>query len=74
MFFVIIFKKRHGKCAILLQRNRRLTDYAVRTLVLTYGSSGNAQLRSVRIIWAVAGVIYGGLAVLTDSVIGKKKK
>lgn len=58
---------------MLLQRNRRLTDYAVRTLLLTYGSSGNAQLRSVRIIWAVAGVIYGGLAVLTDSVIGKKK-
>lgn len=54
--------------------HRRLADYAVRTLVLTYGSSGNAQLRSVRIIWAVAGVIYGGLAVLTNSVICKKKK
>lgn len=74
MFFVIIFKKQHRKCAILLQRNRRLTDYAVRTLVLTYGSSGNAQLRSVRIIWAVAGAIYGAIVIIMNSVIGKKKK
>ena len=73
MFFVIIFKKQHRKCAILLQRNRRLTDYAVRTLLLTYGSSGNAQLRSVRIIWAVAGAVYGAIAIITNSVIGRKK-
>lgn len=43
-------------------------------LVFTYGPNGNAQPQSGWIIWAVAGVIYGGLAVLTDSVIGKKKK
>lgn len=73
MFFVIIFKKQHRKCAILLQRNRRLTDYAVRTLLLTYGSSGNAQLRSVRIIWTVAGAVYGAIAIITNSVIGRKK-
>lgn len=54
--------------------HRRLTDYAVRTLVLTYGSSGNAQLRSVRIIWAVVGAVYGAIAIITNSVIGKKKK
>lgn len=44
------------------------------TLLLTYGSSGNAQLRSVRIIWAVAGAVYGVIAIITNSVIGKKKK
>ena len=42
-------------------------------LVFTYGPNGNAQPQSGWIIWAVAGVIYGGLAVLTDSVIGRKK-
>ena len=73
VFFVIIFKKRHRKCVMLLQRNRRLTDYAVRTLVLTYGTSGNAQLRSVRIIWAVAGAVYVAIAIITNSVIGGKK-
>ena len=54
--------------------HRRLTDYAVRTLVLTYGPNGNAQPQSGWRIWAVAGVSYGGLAVLTNSVICKKKK
>ena len=73
MFFVIIFKKRHRKCAILLQCNRRLTDYAVRTLVLTYGSSGNAQFKSGRIIRAVAGAVYVAIAIITNSVIGGKK-
>lgn len=29
VFFVIIFKKQHRKCAMLFQRNRRLTDYTV---------------------------------------------
>lgn len=58
---------------MLLQRNRRLTDYAVRTLLLTYGSSGNAQLRSVRIIWAVAGAVYGAIVIIMNSVIGRKK-
>lgn len=42
-------------------------------LVFTYGPRGNAQAKSGWIIWAVAGVIYGGLAVLMNSVIGKKK-
>lgn len=73
MFFVIIFKKQHRKCAILLQRNRRLTDYAVRALLLTCGSSGNAQLRSGRIIRAVAGAVYVAIAIITNSVIGRKK-
>ena len=43
-------------------------------LVFTYGPSGNAQVKSGWIIWAVAGVIYGGLAVLMNSVTDKKKK
>lgn len=73
VFFVIIFKKQHRKCAILLQRNRRLTDYAVRALLLTCGSSGNAQLRSGRIIRAVAGAVYVAIAIITNSVIGRKK-
>lgn len=60
-------------CYIALT-HRRLTDYAVRTHLLTYGSSGNAQLRSVRIIWAVAGAVYGATAIIMNSVIGKKKK
>ncbi len=42
-------------------------------LVFTYGPSGNAQPQSGWIIWAVAGVVYGGLSVLMNSVIGKKK-
>lgn len=54
--------------------HRRLADYAVRTLLLTCGSSGNAQLRSVRIIWAVVGAGYGAIVIIMNSVIGKKKK
>lgn len=43
-------------------------------LVFTYGPSGNAQPKSGWIIWAVAGVVYGAVAVLMNSVGGRKKK
>ena len=43
-------------------------------LVFTYGPRGNAQLKSGWIIWAVAGVIYGGLSILMNSLGVNKKK
>lgn len=43
-------------------------------LVFTYGPGGSAQPKSGWIIWAVAGVVYGGIAVLMNSIIKEKKK
>ena len=43
-------------------------------LVFTCGPSGNAQPENSWIIWAVAGVVYGGIVVLMNSFgVGKKK-
>lgn len=43
-------------------------------LVFTYGPVGNAQPKSGWIIWAVAGVIYGGLAILMNALGERKNK
>ena len=43
-------------------------------LVFTYGPRGNAQPQSGWIIWAVGGIVYGAIAIIMNSVGGKKKK
>ncbi len=43
-------------------------------LLFVYGPSGNAQVKSGWIIWAVAGVVYGAVTVILNSVGGREKK
>lgn len=43
-------------------------------LVFTYGPVGNAQPKNGWIIWAVAGVVYGGLAILMNALGERKNK
>ena len=43
-------------------------------LVFTYDPRDNAQPQSSWIIWAVGGIVYGAIAIIMNSVGGKKKK